>query len=270
MLYVMWRLVDSDSDTQCSDCREHTKASHYSTTRTIDCSNTSVGLFLGIVTLLGAIAALIAFFMLTTSYYYDTRATLVIHNYQIAMYLCMAVVSVVVLLKLRSLDHNACQTTLLEDTLLVICVLALFTYDLIGIISGIFHIGNLKGLLVLATSIVELFQSVIQVAAIVMGLKLCIPDVVATQQPEQVNKPGRECVTFLVVANMSLWILSLFSDIINQGYDIQISMVGQFLWAVIAHVVSPFVIFYHLFSASCFVDIWYNAYRQPTSPVVEL
>lgn len=223
---------------------------------------------MGIVTLLGAIAALIAFFMLTTNNYHDTRATLVIHNYQIAMYLLMAVIAVVVLLKLRSLDHNNCRLTMLEDTLFCICVLALFTIDLIGIISGICHINTLKGLLVLATSVVELFQSVIQIAAIVMGLKLCIPEL--PESHRQISKPGRECVTFLTVANMSLWILCLFSDVINQGYDIQISMVGQFLWTIVSHVMGPFVIFYHLFSASCFVDIWYNAYRQPSAPVAEL
>lgn len=206
--------------------------------------------------------------MLTTSNYYDTRATLVIHNYQIAMYLLMAVIAVVVLLKLRTLDHNSCRLTMLEDTLFCVCVLSLFTIDLIGIISGISYINTLKGLLVLATSIVELFQSVIQIAAIIMGLKLCIPDL--PESPGQRDKPGRECVTFLTVANMSLWILSLFSDTTNQGYDIQISMVGQFLWAIVSYVVSPFVIFYHLFSASCFVDIWYNAYRQPSAPMAEL
>ena len=269
ILFVMWKKVDIDSDTQCSDCREHTKQSSRSATRTIDCGNTSRGLFLGIVALVAAIACLIIFFVFTANNYLDAKATLVIHIYQIATYLLMTVIAVVVLLKLRPLDHNSCKSTKLEDILTVICVLALLTYDLIGIISGILNLNHLKGLLVLATSAAELIQSVVQMAAIVMGLKLCIPDVPEATALHR-HKPGRECVTFLVIANISLWMLSLFNNVLSQDFDRNLPMIGPISWGIVLNIVSPFVMFYHLFSASCLVDIWYNAYRMPSAPIVQV
>lgn len=264
----MWKQVDTDTDTQCSDCREHMKRANLSTTRTIDCGNTSRGLLTGILTLLGVISSLIAFFMLTTTDYKNLIATLFVQNYQIAMYLTMTVVAVVVLLKLRALDFNSCRSTIMEDMLLIICTAALFTYDIIGIIASLYSINKLKAILLLATSISRLLQSVIQMSAIMMGLKLCVPDIKGVSP--QNKKPGRECVTFLAAANISLWILSLFSNVTSQGFEIQLLMLGQAPWSVVSNVAGPFVTFYHLFSASCLIDIWYNAYRLPSPPPAEL
>lgn len=265
---MVWRKVDIDSDTQCAECKENTKRNSHSSTRTIDCGDTSRGLFLGILVLVAALGTLIAFFMLTTKDYYDERATLVTHIYHIALYLAMTVISVVVLLKLRTLDHNACRSTTLEDILVVICLLAVLSYDLCGILSGILNMTTMAGLLVLASSSAELIQSIVQMAAIVMGVKLCTPD--GREPMEQMSKPGRECVTFLVVANISLWVLSVFSNIITQGYIVQISLVGQLPWSHIISIVNPVVMFYHLFSASCLTDIWYNAYRIQSAQVAHI
>lgn len=265
----MWKKVDVDSDTQCSDCREHTKRSSRSAARTIDCGSTSRGLFFGIIALVAAVASLIIFFVFTATNWYNQEGTLLIHIYQIAVYLLMTVIAVVVLLKLRPLDHNSCKSTSLEDILIVICIIALLTKDLVGIITGILNL-KLKGLLVLATSSAELIQSVVQMAAIVMGLKLCVPDVPELVDTNQRHKPGRECVTFLIVANIGLWVLSLFSHILSQGFERNLSIAGHVSWETVLNIVAPFVAFYHLFSASCLIDIWYNAYRMPRAPIVQV
>lgn len=264
----MWRQIDTDSDTQCSDCKEHTKRNHFSATRTIDCSSTSLGLLLGLLTVVGVVACLIAFFMITTNNYYDTKASIIIHNYKIAMYLIMTVVAVAVLLKVRTLDYNHCRLTMMEDILLGVCVTALLANDLIGIISGVMTVNRLKGLLLLATSLAELIECVIQMSAIVMGLKLCIPDMENSQQTA--SRPGRQCVTYLAVANISLWILSIFNYVVGQRFEIQANFTGEFVWSIIISVVYPILSFYHIFSASCFIDIWYNAYRLPSSLTVDL
>lgn len=214
-----------------------------------------------------SVTCLIVFFMLTTNALKgeNSTATLIVDIFRISMYLLMTIISVVVILKLRSLDYNSCKSTSLEDILLVISIMALVTLDVIGIISGILYLNMMKGLMVLAISIVELIQSVVQIAAIVMGLKLCIPDV-----RELSDKPGREYVTFMIVANISLWIMSIFNDVINQGFEVQLMTLGQLSWNIITNTVSPAVAFYHLLSASCFIDIWYSAYRLPSTPVVEV
>lgn len=264
----MWKHVDSVNDTQCSDCKEHTNRANHSTTRTIDCGDTSRGLLTGLLTLLLAIACLIAFFMLTANNYKNLIATLIVHIYQLAMHLTMTVISVVILLKIRTLDHNSCRSTVMEDVLLLFCIMALFMYDLIGIIASLYSINKLKAILLLASSISRLLQSVIQMSTIIMGLKLCIPDIKGVLP--QNAKPGRECVTFLAAANVSLWILSLFSNVTSQGFEIQLLMLGQPMWSIVMNISGPLVTFYHLFSASCLIDIWYSAYRLPLSSSADL
>jgi len=270
ILYVMWRSVDLDSDTRCNECKEHSLEAKHNSHHTIDCGHTSRGLFLGILSLMAAIACLILFFFLTSENYYDTKATLLIHIYQIALYLTMTVLTVVALLKLRMLDHNDCKSSRLEDILLAVCATSILSHDIVGIVSGIIYINKLKGLLVLATSLTELVQSLAQMSVIVMSLKLCTPDYHLPSTNSSVSKPGRECVTFLAVANIALWIISLFNVILSQGFNAQLLVIGSFSWEFIEVVLSPFVIFYYLFSASCFIGIWYNAYRTTNLSIVQV
>ena len=118
----------------------------------------------------------------------------------------------------------------------------------------------MKGLLLLATCTTQLIQSLIQMTAIVMGLKVCVNNSSRT-------KPARECVTFLTVANISLWLLSLFSDIVAQEYELQTLFIGQFWWQHFITIVDPILKFYYLFSASCLIKIWYTVYRIPLLPI---
>ncbi|XP_067949609.1 proton channel OtopLc-like [Watersipora subatra] len=266
ILFVVWRNVGTNPDMTCSGCRDNIKADSPTETRTIDCGNTSCGLVFGILTLIAAIASLIAFFMLTANNFYDLRATLIISIFHTAIYLIMTVISVVVLLTLRILPFNYCRETLFEDILVNICFLALLTFDLLSIISGILDLSSMKGLLVLASSTAELIQSLVQVSAIHLGLRLSMPN----GAEELVTKPGRECVTFLAVTNVALWLLSIFSHLLSQDHLVQLSVIEEPLWSCLVNILSPITMLYHLSSAACFIDIWYKAYRIPLSNITHV
>ncbi|KAF6033561.1 hypothetical protein EB796_008134 [Bugula neritina] len=135
---------------------------------TIDCGHTRRCLFLGIRSLKAAIACLIFLFFSSSENYYDTKATLLIHIYQIALYLTMTVLTVVALLKLRMLDHNDFKSSEKKDILPAVCATSILSHDIVVIVSGIIYINKLKGLLVLATCLTELVQSLAQMSVIVM------------------------------------------------------------------------------------------------------
>ena len=114
-------------------------------------------------------------------------------------------------------------------------------------------------------------------------------------QTNQVNRPGRNLITFLIFANLYMWLwetldskaqgeyyharkkyygeqvhfslVSYFSNlyrdikkIVHHMYTI-ISFIQFQLWTVISHMTLPLSIFYRFHSAVALVDIWSSAYK---------
>ena len=91
---------------------------------------------------------------------------------------------------------------------------------------------------------------------IVDGLRRC-----SDSSANQNVKPGRNLVTFLIVANLTMYVWETFENK-NNTYSIgRKEYYTQEFWTVVSHMTLPLVIFYRFHSSVALVDIWSSAYR---------
>jgi len=110
--------------------------------------------------------------------------------------------------------------------------------------------------LALFTSILVLFQSTIQTLFILNGLRRS-----AANAYQEYSKPGRQYVTFLVVANTALWAINSFELLHADSSPLEMEFYGSLPWSLITHISIPLAIFYRYHSTVCLADIWKDAYK---------
>lgn len=75
-------------------------------------------------------------------------------------------------------------------------------------------------------------------------------------------KPGRQVVTFLLVANMSIWFINTLIKGQASFRPNHVEFFGMWAWAIITHCSMPLAIFYRFHSTICLFDIWKSAYKN--------
>lgn len=76
------------------------------------------------------------------------------------------------------------------------------------------------------------------------------------------SKPGRAVVTFLLVCNLALWVVTLFEIRKTMVVPFHQSFYGILPWNIILHLCVPLYIYFRFHSAICLSKIWYNAYTK--------
>jgi Otopetrin len=99
-------------------------------------------------------------------------------------------------------------------------------------------------------------QTTIQTLFILNGLRRS-----AATDDHELQMPGREHVTFLVVSNIALWAVNSFEVLRSESNPVAMEFFGQLPWSLITHVSVPLAIFYRFHSTVCLVDIWKEAYK---------
>ena len=92
---------------------------------------------------------------------------------------------------------------------------------------------------------------------------LFITDVV-NRKRRTASQPGRQLITFLLITNLTLWIVYTFEFQKLEASPIQLSVYGLTTWAVILRITLPLSIFYRFYSAVTFAEVWKNSYKQST------
>lgn len=78
-----------------------------------------------------------------------------------------------------------------------------------------------------------------------------------TRQADRKNcRKGLQVVTFLVFANLVLWLMESFTNQNYLGNEVARSMFGPLTWAIVARVTTPLVIFYRFHSCVFLVEAW--------------
>ena len=105
----------------------------------------------------------------------------------------------------------------------------------------------------------QLIQVAIQTLMIVDGLRRC-----SDSKENQTLKPGRNTLTFLIVANITMWLWETLESK-SIGYSIaRKEFYGKEFWTLLSHLSVPLTIFYRFHASVALVDIWSSAY-QPSS-----
>lgn len=87
-----------------------------------------------------------------------------------------------------------------------------------------------------------------------------ISDVVCRKRsgPKQ---SGRQLITFLLITNLTLWIIYTFEMQKLEASPVQLKRFGFTTWAIILRITLPLSIFYRFHSAISFAEVWKNSYK---------
>ncbi|KXJ69217.1 hypothetical protein RP20_CCG028268 [Aedes albopictus] len=150
------------------------------------------------------------------------------------------------------LDINQHPISRMDDVLLFIAIPAFFSETLFSMIPAFENGSVLNGFIIFT----QLLQILIQTPWIIDTLRRC------SNSPDlRKKKPGKELVTFLTIANVSLWIYYTFSVKTGDFGDERYEFYGDVLWSILNHLSLPLIMFYRFHASVCLVDIWRHSYE---------
>uniref|UniRef100_A0A182N028 Otopetrin n=1 Tax=Anopheles dirus TaxID=7168 RepID=A0A182N028_9DIPT len=274
ILYEMWKKVKTIAEidrTRRSSIRvqHHTaggpkSAHHFS----VDCSRAHRGMFGGILLTVLTIICLIMYFVLYDEPGYEYFAIQEVTIAETLMYALTAVAVVVAMLKMRDLKYQRKKNDPhsgsigLDCTLLVLAQTGVYVYGMFSIVGSYFAMrqgvpGAREGLV---AELFSLFQTSIQTLFILNAVwRKCR----GAQQNR--TKPGREIVTFLLVANMAMWFINTLIKGRASFRPSHLDFFGTWAWTVITHVSMPLAIFYRFHSTICLFEVWKSTYKVKIS-----
>ncbi|XP_072391194.1 proton channel OtopLc-like isoform X1 [Diabrotica undecimpunctata] len=233
---------------------------------TIDCSNAHKGLFAGILVIVLTIISLIMFFVFTnTPKHSENVAIFEVNIVELILYIVTSIAAFIAAVKMRNLKydrkigHEGNSTGIgLDCILLVVAQTGMFIYCVFSVIGCCFTVGN-NNELELATEIFSFIQTCIQTIFVLDAWwRRC-------KNIEQVRlKPGKELITFLIIANMAMWAINTLEKNRAEFMPNHLQFFGDWAWTIITHVSMPLAIFYRFHSTICLFEIWKTAYKIKT------
>lgn len=262
ILYEMWKKVKSLPDIErsrrSSEKQTIKKAHHFS----VDCARAHRGMFSGILVIVITIICLIMYFVLHEEPNYEQLAISEVTICEIILYTVTSLAVVAAVIKMRDLKyqqnrnaHHA-SSVKLDCTLLVLAQTGVYVYGMFSIMASYFSIQEAGGGEALAAEVLGLVQTSVQTLFI---LNACWRRCRGSEQHR--TKPGREVVTFLLVANMSMWFINTLIKGRAGFRPTHLNLYGIWAWTVITHVSMPLAIFYRFHSTICLFEIWKSAYK---------
>lgn len=163
------------------------------------------------------------------------------------------------MVKIRlNLDYNLAEGQVgigLDNTLLVVAQTGMFIYCMFSVIGCYFTMDqhNTTGMM---AEIFCFIQTCLQTMFVLDGWwRRC-------RNLEQVkNKPGKELITFLIIANMAMWTINTLAKNRADFRQTHLMFFGDWAWTIITHISMPLAIFYRFHSTICLFEIWKTAYK---------
>ncbi|XP_058063538.1 proton channel OtopLc [Anopheles bellator] len=267
ILYEMWKKVKTIAEidrTRRSSIKVQTSATKSAHHFSVDCSRAHRGMFGGILLTVLTIICLIMYFVLYDEPGYEYFAIQEVTIAETLMYTVTAVAVLVAMLRMRDLKYQRKKNDLhsgsvsLDCTLLVLAQTGVYVYGMFSIVGSYFSMkqdvpGSREGLI---AELFSLVQTSIQTLFILNAVwRKCR----GAQQHR--TKPGRQIVTFLLVANMAMWFINTLIKGRASFRPSHLDFFGTWAWTVITHVSMPLAIFYRFHSTICLFEIWKSTYK---------
>ncbi len=109
----------------------------------------------------------------------------------------------------------------------------------------------------IAGKVINFIQATVQVVFIIDGLRRC-----AFTSDQFTTKPGRSLITFLLICNLSMWLINTFLMKNMTGAKLLREFYGPLPWVIMVHMTLPLAIFFRFHSSICLSDIWLVAYKK--------
>ncbi|XP_050511009.1 proton channel OtopLc-like isoform X2 [Diabrotica virgifera virgifera] len=227
----------------------------------VDCAQTQRGLFSGILVLAVTIISLIVFFEFVP---YDDKKDVALLQMMIWESIIFFISIVAVLMSAMTLrDLKISNTNIelpLEHLLLLVTQSGMFIYCLFQIISGCLmrsRVGMAKVFGIL-TPTLGVLQSCCQTTFILDARRRC-----CSTEDQIKRKPGRQLITFLLLLNVSLWVINRIKNNRSIFHPRQMDFYGILAWNIITHVSNPLIVSYRFQATVCFYEIWKHVYKRP-------
>lgn len=211
------------------------------------------GLFVGALLFAGIVVSIVLF------YFHGSKESTVIYLIaDLVVHSCLLIGCVAAFVLLRPLAYVA-KPLSSDDALLIIamCGSALYEIAIIIASSSIIsdgHWGGFEEPLRLSASIVAGIQTVVQSMLILCALRRY------PSAEEHVTKmPGRGTVAFLIVGNVSDWVLR---TVLAKAADMSTpnEFYGEVAWLLVVNLNLPLLLFFRFHCSVCFADVWHIAY----------
>lgn len=260
VLYVMWKNIGKDpvfhGNAEYDDGLS--RASSVQTLPKMNCAGSSKGLFFGLLILVIATICLIVFFVLIENEHYSLLA-IFLSDVSHSAIMVMTIFTIVLgFFRIKQLKFQADRTDHLRDILLTVAAYGLYVYAMFGIIAGTLSPKDyVPNLLVMVTSCLTIVQVTLQ--------SLFVAEITCrtTYLPEHdQTKPGRQVVAFLMMGNLTLWIIYTFEMQKAEASPVQLGFYGFMAWTVIVRATLPLSIFYRFHSSITFAEVWKNSYKN--------
>lgn len=224
----------------------------------VDCAQTQRGLFSGILVLAATIISLILFFELIP----HTRdvALLQMSTWEAIIFTTSTVVTIMCTIRLRDVKISQLRIELqLEHLLLLVTQFGVFIYFLFQVMSGFLmgHTGT-EGTMRIIAPFMAVIQSFCQTAFILDAWRRQ-----CATECQMKRKPGKQLITFLLLINISLWVINRVKNNRSAFHPNQMNFYGILTWNIITHVSMPLVVSYRFQATVCFYEIWKHVYKQP-------
>ncbi|XP_029036280.1 proton channel OtopLc isoform X7 [Osmia bicornis bicornis] len=268
VIYVMWKHIgrhprwphqveaDLERRLEAMLSRRAVALAHAGHTR-VDCVGASKGLFFGLLLLVGSLICLILFFVLI---HHPDFGLIAIYLADVShcVLMVLSIVAIIVgFIRVQSLKFKAEEQSDLNDILLRVSGFGFFVYAVFSVIAGsLAAFTHEPNLLVMLTGLLSVAQVILQMLFIadVSRRRVHLPE-------HDRSKPGRQVVTFLLICNLTMWVIYTFESQKVMANPVQLDFYGFLAWAIVQRVTLPLCIFHRFHSAVTFAEIWKTSYK---------
>uniref|UniRef100_A0A336KNR1 CSON013446 protein n=1 Tax=Culicoides sonorensis TaxID=179676 RepID=A0A336KNR1_CULSO len=223
----------------------------------VDCVGASKGLFFGLLLLVGSLICLILYFVLIRHPQLSVLAIRLADVSHTALLVLTILAILIGFCRVALLKFRIEEQSNLNDILLRISAFGLFVYAAFSIIAGALNVLESEpNLLVLVTHGTSVLQVVLQLLFIsdVSRRRVHLPE-------HDRSKPGRQIVTFLLICNISMFVIYTLELQKVFANPVQLDFYGYVSWCLIQRVTLPLCIFHRFHSAVTLAEIWKTTYK---------
>ncbi|KAK8786081.1 hypothetical protein V5799_007551 [Amblyomma americanum] len=218
-----------------------------------DCHSANRGLFAGFVVLLVSIVVMVIFYVALLDERYSSTGVAVYLGQEGVLVALAFVACLLAYGRVATLDVNGHPITMLDDFLLFIPIPFYFVHATLVVIAELEEGGSYVRM---ALQLFSVVQVVTQTPLIIDGLRRC-----SNSPALRYKKPGREIVSFLIVLNITMWIVYTFESKAVGKFFMGTGYFGLRAWVFVEHTTVPLMLFYRFHSSVCLADIWKSAYE---------
>lgn len=263
VIYFLWENLDTSRNSRKSLCSSIdydpriTKRRKSFGNLNIDCQGSSKGLFLGLLLLVAGIIVLILFFVLAhdKKFQYDTIIALTAMHCAVLVISALAtILGIVQIQKIRTRSRKPQE---LHSLLQNVGLLAVYAFGFLNMIVGGTNLLSSRYMILFVDGAFMVIQASVQSLFVhQIGRKSCSPNTEFSR-----SKPGRQVVTFLVFANLVLWLMESFVTQDKLATQLQMEFYGDLPWGILSRIALPLVVFYRFHSSASLMESWKRSYK---------